>query len=237
MSSYTATMIARAEQAIAEDRKEEAYAIIKPIVDAEPTNAEAWRVLASATNDPQEATIARAREAQARPLQTPRPTPQPTRPASPTVTPSLPKKPTVAVSLILGGALLIGIGSIMPWQEINSGIFNKTVVGTDKQGMYTLACAGFLFIAGLVALFRDGTPARGVAILAGIAALGIGGYTTYDILSRAADVDKLRQVESALGGTSSVPAVFSSVPGIGIYAILLGALLTIAGSVVQNQST
>ncbi|KPL80221.1 hypothetical protein [Herpetosiphon geysericola] len=237
MSSYTATMIARAKQAIAEDRKADAYAIIKPIVDAEPTNADAWRVLANATSDPQEAEIARAREAQARPLHTPRPTPQSARSASPTLAPALPKKPAIASGLILGGALLIGLGSIMPWQEITSGIFNKTVVGTDKLGFYTLACAALLFIAGLVVLFRDGTPARGGAALAGLAALGIGGYTAYDILSRAADVDKLRQVESALGGKSTVPAVFSSVPGIGIYAILLGALLAIAGALVQNQSS
>lgn len=140
----------------------------------------------------------------------------------------------VAGGLIIGGALLVALGSIMPWQEIQSGIFEKTIIGTDKQGLVTLGVAVAMIIAGIVVLVRDSMPARGAAILAALAAFGVGGFTVYDILSRAADVEKLQRVQAALGGTSNA-SISSSVPGLGLYAVIIGATLAIVGSLLQNQ--
>ena len=68
----TAQQLAQAEQLLASGQRSEAYTIAKQITTADPLNAHAWYLLSQATEDAQEAAIAREREAQSKPIYTQR---------------------------------------------------------------------------------------------------------------------------------------------------------------------
>lgn len=228
MSSYAATMIARAEEALADGRKEDAYSIVKPIVDAEPTNAEAWRVLANATSDPQEAAIARAREAQALPLQAPQPTPRPVVAAAPVASQPQSSRRQLQGGLIAGGAVLMGIGAMLPWGTVRAGLLERTVNGMDGDGIIVLFLAGVLLVAGIGVLINGSRFARVMAILSILAGAGVAAYDMVNVLTESSRQNKLAAVEAALGGTSSGPQVSMSL-GAGLFVVLFAAFIAFVG--------
>jgi hypothetical protein len=64
--SYTTTVLNKAQAALDAGNKAEARNIIKPIVEAEPSNARAWYLLADATEDEEQRFYYKTRGDQAR---------------------------------------------------------------------------------------------------------------------------------------------------------------------------
>lgn len=228
MSGYTAMMIARAEQAIADDRKEEAYAIIKPIVDVEPTNAEAWRVLADATDDPQEAIIARAQEAQARPINV-----QPNPPFVASygeVAPSYsPSRHPLQGGLVICGATLMAIGALLPWASIGTGVFKQTIMGINAHGITVLISAVILLLAGVSIVIKDTKMARIGSLISLFVGAGFAINEMMDIMRV-----KSQRTELAVGDSFvSLPTEISM--GSGLFFILIGVLIAFIGVCIPNK--
>ncbi len=109
-------------------------------------------------------------------------------------------------------AVVILIGSVLPWATVSSLFGSASVNGTDGDGVITLILA--IGIGVLLGLWRRGTA---------IAATVLGAIVVVVALYDLADV---ANVADELGGLGDVS------PGVGLVLVLLGGLAATAASVV-----
>jgi uncharacterized membrane protein len=130
-----------------------------------------------------------------------------------------------ALVTMLGG-LLVGVGSFLPWLTIMApfvGTLSRSGLDGGGDGVFTLVVG----VAALgIGLARFATPLRPLIqrapILAGLLALGIA------VLDLVNVNDKISSI-----GTS--PYVHAYV-GSGLYLLVVGALVTVAGGLVVTDS-
>jgi hypothetical protein len=117
------------------------------------------------------------------------------------------------IAMLLGASALL-LGSLLPWAQVNAGLFSRSVNGTDGDGIITLGLA-----AGIVALLftmvlKPGSSRGGLicVLVCGLIALAVTGYDAANI-TRLAD-ESFVEVEV----------------GIGLYACLGGAIAASIGA-------
>jgi hypothetical protein len=126
---------------------------------------------------------------------------------------------SLPAGLALLGALVIAAGSIGPWVDTILG----SLSGTRGDGQITLAAAVLAFVCTfLVATGKGGRLSMVVALLAGV---GAGITAIVDL------VDIQQRVE----GTTLFGAQMAT-PGWGIYAVIVGAVLVVAGVLAARGS-
>jgi hypothetical protein len=122
---------------------------------------------------------------------------------------------TQARQTLLAGAVLIGIGSVMPWAKIGTLFGEVGIAGTDGDGILTLLIAGVLL---LIALTAKGTPGKMfsmVALLGAVAVFIIAGFDALRVGGIVAGFDS----DFAQAGLGS-----------GLFVTLLGAVIAGAGA-------
>jgi hypothetical protein len=261
--SYTDTLLDQAAQALQEGRKGEVRRLVAPIVDAEPGNGRAWHLLADAADDEAQAQIYRDRAAQSGMLTPPRgPIPQPQQPQyqqqpqpmqyaqqpqyqqqPPTrqsaftpfsPPPPAPRNAPAAAGAMLGGAAAIILGSLLPWATVSAGIFQRSVNGIDGDGKITIVAGVFALIAGIALFTSTSKAARILGALSGIAAGGIAAWDLMNILQINNTNRKLAAISEALDG-GPVRATADTAAGIGLYLIIIGALIVLIGTGLQTK--
>jgi hypothetical protein len=156
---------------------------------------------------------------------------QPTQPATPAYTyqapqPAQPPQPTVNLTAYLGatlgtlGALLIIVGSFMPWATVQTVFGTLSLAGTDGDA------DGKLFLVGGVVL-AVGAVATGVTRHFWLGVLQL--FAT--VIAAGAAAWELLYISTRLEQESSEYAVASA--GSGLYVLLLGGLLAAVGAVVH----
>ncbi|NUP33917.1 MAG: hypothetical protein HOU01_19725 [Streptomycetaceae bacterium] len=127
------------------------------------------------------------------------------------------------------GAVLVLVGSFLPWVKLSTEGLSETVKGNDGDGIITLVAA----IAAIV-LFGVGVAMRKAAVSAAGALPGLVALVfavlnmvdkerlpTQQAEDKGADSDTIKEVLQGLDLSNSY----------GIYVVLIGALVTVAGGV------
>jgi hypothetical protein len=160
-----------------------------------------------------------------------------------------------AFALTAGGALLMGIGSLVTWVTV--GIADQLAVqtvtpGTDLSGgLITLVCAVVVLVLVVVSRFVTGTMRRVLSIVviaAGVLAAAVAGYFIWAAPTHYSPVDDdnlvtalanangrsmdevraaLAQVVDQLGGYTHI--------GPGPWIVLIGSVLVVVGGVLTLQ--
>lgn len=120
------------------------------------------------------------------------------------------------------GALLVAIGSIMPWASVTTAFGGMTVAGTDGDGKITLAAGAVLAAGAALAGWRRNLWLRIAQLNAGVAVLVLAIYELIHVSNGVSEASS----EYALGSTGS-----------GLYVLVIGALVTTAAAgvhVMQN---
>lgn len=120
------------------------------------------------------------------------------------------------------GALLVVVGSFMPWATVQSVFGSVSLAGTDGDGKLSLV-SGLLLTAG--AVLTGVYPVlwlRLCQIVAAIVAAGFAGW-------------ELARITVELDGQSSEYAMAS--PGSGLYVLLVGAVMATVAAVVTALQT
>jgi hypothetical protein len=216
--SYTTTVLDQAQHALDEGRMAEAYQIVRPVAEAEPTNVRAWWLLAAATSDRHEAAIARARAAQAAPLQAP-----------PPASPGAEVQAPAAGRVILAGAALIFFGSFLPWAAVRGMFSEQSINGMQADGIITLAGSILIAAAGVGLMVKSQLITR---LLGLVLALGIGMIVFINIFNSSLLGLRRAAIERALSGQSSSLVSVEST-GAGLYLVLAGVLVVLVGTGLQ----
>jgi hypothetical protein len=160
-----------------------------------------------------------------------------------------------AFALTAGGALLMGIGSLLTWVTV--GIADQLAVqtvtpGTDLSGgLITLICAVVVLVLVLVSRFVTGTIRRVmpiVVIAAGALATAVAGYFIWAAPTHYSPVDDERLVTALANATGrSIEEVRTALAqvidqlggythvGPGPWIVLIGGVLVIVGGVLTLQ--
>lgn len=117
------------------------------------------------------------------------------------------------VPLAIVGAVLIGIGSVLPWAKVESQFGDLSVAGTEGDGVITLIAAVVLAIGGFMRIKSPGSTFAKVLIV--LSALVAGVTAAYDMSSI-----------SDIGGNEFATASV----GIGLYVVLAGAVVGMLGA-------
>jgi hypothetical protein len=122
--------------------------------------------------------------------------------------------------IAIAGAILVIIGSLLPWATVDTPFGSVSKNGTEGDGVISLILGVFIILG---ALFRFNRPGNRpwIAFVFAVLALALGIFEYVDISSDASSIS---------GGF-----VDASV-GIGVYVVILGALLGLA-SFMRNPST
>jgi len=116
---------------------------------------------------------------------------------------------------LLIGAIVILVGSIMPWGRVTTVFGTMTINGTEGDGVITIVLGGILL---LVALAHKGTPGKlySVAgVVLALIALYVSGATMLRMGGAAAGIDS----EYASAGVGS-----------GVFVTIVGSILAAIGS-------
>jgi hypothetical protein len=125
---------------------------------------------------------------------------------------------SVPAGLALLGALVIAAGSVGPWVDTILG----SLSGTRADGQITLAAAVLAFVCTfLMATGKGGRLSMVVALLAGVGA----GITA---------VVDLVDIHQKVDGATLFGAQMAT-PGWGIYAVIVGAVLVVAGVLAADR--
>jgi hypothetical protein len=121
--------------------------------------------------------------------------------------------------LVLGGALVVIVGSVLPWVQADAGVFSFTKSGIDGDGALTLALAVAL---GAVFLLGRHSAAVGWSVLAfaGVI-LAIALYDVVDVTNKAREL-----------ADSSPLVEFSAHVGFGLWMTVAGGAATFLGGIV-----
>jgi hypothetical protein len=123
---------------------------------------------------------------------------------------------------VLGGALVLAVGSFLPWVKASAGPFTATENGLDGDGVITLAMAIGIVLAALL-IKRASTAVTTVLVLAVLA----GAIAVYDW------VDVSKQADDLAGNTPGVSAGI----GIGIVVCVIGAAAAAAGALMARAES
>lgn len=130
-----------------------------------------------------------------------------------------------ALATVVGGAVIVG-GSMLPWMTMTApfvGTISKNGLDSGGDGIITLILGSIAFCVG-AARFVSPIPWIVQAVPAALGAI-TGLLMAFDLN------DVIERVSKATSGT---PMLSASV-GVGIYASIIGALLTIAGGLMLDR--
>lgn len=146
--------------------------------------------------------------------------------AAPGYVPAQPPRPSTPVGglLLLGGALLVGVGSFLVWftflgQDVTG--FTRQGFGDDETGDGVV----FVFFAIVLGAFGVTVLAAGRVLAVAIIAVVVAAFTALAALGKFADVQDLKDITETFGGDEVTI-------GPGLPVILVGSLLALAGSIV-----
>jgi len=126
---------------------------------------------------------------------------------------------SAASGVALLGALVIAAGSVGPWVDTILG----SISGTRADGQLTLAAAAIAFVCTLLMASGKGGHFSSIAGL--LSALGAGVVAVVD----------LSEIQSNVEGATVFGAQLATA-GWGIYAVILGAIITFGGIVVADRA-
>jgi len=122
--------------------------------------------------------------------------------------------------IIIAGATLMVLGSVLPWAKVEGVIISATKSGTSGDGVITLIAGIIVFVMGILALTVEKYGfALVLAALGGLGCSVVAVIDLVDIANRAAGVHE---------GLASVKA------GVGIYMVLAAGLVVIVGVVIDR---
>src|SRR5689334_24470775 len=92
--------------------------------------------------------------------------------------------------VVVVGAVVLGVGSLLEWAKVEAGIFSRSIAGTEGDGKLTIAIAAVVGVIALVALLeRPVAPGAVVVVLVGgLAAAGIAIYDIVNVNDKIAEV-------------------------------------------------
>jgi hypothetical protein len=180
------------------------------------------------------------------PAQTPWPTPAPASPQyPPPPADAVATRRQLAAYAIAAGALLLVVGSFLPWVKLTTKLFTgisatRSGVDLDSRGWASVGLG--LAMAAVAWQFFGATKAGKrapvvVALLLSVAAVG---FTVYEWI----DIDNaVDEATAGLPSTDGLPddfginvgSLFNITQGIGLYTIGLGGLAGVAGAIAYKQ--
>jgi hypothetical protein len=121
------------------------------------------------------------------------------------------------------GAAVLAVGSLLPWAEVNAGLLERKVNGTEGDGVITLVIAILVGLVAALGLLKREVAGAAVTVvlLGGVAAGGVAIYDTAnvsDAAKRAEDISSL--VTAKVGG--------------GLYVCIVGAVVVVVGALLAN---
>ena len=152
--------------------------------------------------------------------QPPAPSTQPA-PAPPPTTPAKPWSTGVRV-VILGGAGVLALGSLLDWVKATAGVFTATKAGTDGDGVLTLILAGLVVL--LFLLIKSHRPAAITTIVLGALAGAVAFYDIGDISNKA---DSLGNATIRLHASVGIGLILCAIAAV---AVVIGGIMALAES-------
>lgn len=126
------------------------------------------------------------------------------------------KKASPGPIVMIAGAVVIAIGSVLPWASVTVQAVERSIGGLDGDGVLTLVGAVLIALAALVWLTGRGS-ARIVGII--LAALA-GAIAVYDLVNINDTAKDLSVVSEGFAEASA---------GIGIWIVVAGAVIALIG--------
>jgi hypothetical protein len=126
--------------------------------------------------------------------------------------------------VLLVGAALAAIGSLLPWANLRTIFGSIGVAGTDGDGVITLAAAVVLALLALLQLLQPKRAAGVTMYAAGLCAVLIAGVGAYDW----SNVGDMVSEVSDEGVSASV--------GAGLYLVVLGGATALVGTLMEMNS-
>jgi hypothetical protein len=125
------------------------------------------------------------------------------------------------------GAIAVAVGSVMPWATLRVGGFEISASGTDGDGVLTIGLAFVLLAVGVAGLL--GRSRLAMAITAVVASAGV-------LLVAAVDLTHIGRVVGGgrLGadGFFDISQIADLSTGVGLYVVLVGAIVCLGGGAV-----
>lgn len=135
-------------------------------------------------------------------------------------------KAPVAGGVVIGGAIAVGIGSLLPWVTVRTGIFEQSMNGIQGDGILTIGIAIFALIAGIGLLLKANMTARLLAFSMSIITALVGLPSLLKVLV-------LRSDTIALNGTAPMGLTPTATVGVGLWLVLVGAIIIFIGAFLQ----
>jgi 4-amino-4-deoxy-L-arabinose transferase-like glycosyltransferase len=127
------------------------------------------------------------------------------------------------ISLVFGGAVLLAIGSLLPWVTASAGAgIRMTRHGYDGDGVYTVIAAAVVALT--LGVFSPRRATAGVLLALGVIATAI---------SAANMLRASQQAEDMLARSTGV----TTTVGLGLVLSAVAAVLIVAGSIVALRDT
>ncbi len=141
------------------------------------------------------------------------------------LTPTIPAITTKNVAstakwLVIAGAGLIMLGTILPWAKMDAGIFSKTLTGIETDGIFVGGLGVILLFIGLSTRVKI----EKIYSILGTIVSGIAGLFLISMMFRFAGL---------IGTTVGVQMSLGS----GIYVALLGIILGLAGALMKGKES
>jgi hypothetical protein len=127
--------------------------------------------------------------------------------------------PVVILALVAGGAVLLALGAVLPWREVQVGNVSASRAGVDGDGALVIVLG-----AGILILLVVLEASRRLAWLLLALSIGAAGFALFEL------VDTSRKADDFVTGAAD-RAISASV-GIGPWVSLAGALVVLFGAVV-----
>jgi hypothetical protein len=125
-------------------------------------------------------------------------------------------------AVVIGGAVLITIGSVLPWATLPLPFLGGefSVNGTEGDGMFTLIIGFVVILFGIVGL--NGRLGLGMTIASLIGA-------TLALVTGIIDVTHMSRISSDAGEGAGL---VNPSPGVGLILVLIGAAVSIIGAAI-----
>ncbi len=123
--------------------------------------------------------------------------------------------PVGVLAVVVGGAVLLAVGAVLPWAEAESTRASFSESGLDSLGAVTLLAAILVVLA--IMLMAPSTRAAGCVAALGALALGVGVYEALDTSRKADDL----LARSPAGVTAGV--------GVGVWVTIFAAAVVLIG--------
>lgn len=139
--------------------------------------------------------------------------------AAPTATPPTSSRSKMPAILMLVGAAVAFVGTLLPWVRMSAALIGSLQKsGIEGDGGFIVVIAIIAVIVGLLGLSRPAKPGAVLVLLGGIAVLLIVGIDGSNIQSKAAEISS--------GRTGAIAEV-----GEGLYVSAAGGLLLVVSAI------